>query len=163
MSVPATAEEFEDITLVGIDLDRCDPPGRRMLETSAMDLVTGDHAPLGGVVFLLDREPPEGWGECFEVAERDLGYEDNFVAKLVGSTLELDYDSERFEERFKGLTVAVTHANLAFRAILVERAERRRLAEETRARYRTRIEAAARSAGIPTLRGETSRADEAVH
>lgn len=156
MSVPATEEEFDDVSLVGIDLDRCDPPGRRMLETSAMDLVTGDHTPLGGVVFLLDREPPEGWGECFEVAEADLGYEDSFVAKLVGATLELDYDPERFEERFKGLTVAVTHANLAFRAILVERAERRKQADVRRRHYQARIEEAARSAGIPTVRGESS-------
>lgn len=151
MSTPASVEEYEDVQIVAVDLARSEPPSKRMLEMSAMDIASAESRPLGGVALQLDREPPEGWAECFQVAEGDLGYTGAFQAKVNGQMLELDYDPERFEERFAGLKLAITHANLAYRAILADRAEVRRRSEEAAESYRLKIAEAAQKLGIPTV------------
>src|SRR5688500_11465367 len=113
MSTESAMEQetgFEGGELVGAELARAEPPGKRSRELGAVQSARADHAPLGGVVFLLDREPPDGWMECLQVAEGDLGYEGPYVSKLNGRALELDYDPERFDERFTGLKVAVANA-----------------------------------------------------
>ena len=143
--------EFQGVEIAGIDLARSEPPGKRMLELSAKEIARSDHAPLGGVVFLLDREPPDGWMECLQVAEGELGYEGPYVSKLNGDALELEYDPERFDERFTGLKVAVANANEQYRQLLAERAEQRRRVEEVEAAYRARIAAAAERLGIRTV------------
>ena len=143
--------EFEGVEIVAIDLARSEPPGRRMLDLSAMEIARGESPSLGGVVVMLDREPPDGWIECLQVAEGELGYEGAYVSKLEGRSLELDYDPERFEERFTGLKVAVANANEQYRQLLAERAEQRRRTEEAEAAYRARIAAAAERLGIPTV------------
>ena len=146
-----TEDSFEGVEIVAIDLARSEPPGKKMLELSAMEIARSEHPPLGGVIFLLDREPPDGWYDCLRGAEAELGYEGPYVSKLEGHAIELDYDPERFEERFTGLKVAVANANAQYRQLLAERAEQRRRTEEAEAAYRGRIAAAAEKLGIPTV------------
>jgi hypothetical protein len=143
--------EFQGVELVAIDLARSEPPGKKILELSAMEIARSDQPPLGGVVFLLDREPPDGWQECLHVAETELGYEGPYVSKLNGRSLELNYDPSRFDERFTGLKVAVANANEQYRQLLAERAEQRRRVEEAEAEYRAHIAAAAERLGIRTV------------
>ena len=144
-------DSFEGVEIAAIDLARSAPPGKKMLELSALEIARSEHAPLGGVVFMLDREPPDGWYECLRVAEAELGYEGPYVAKLEGQALELEYDPDRFDERFTGLKVAVANANAQYRLLLAERAEQKRRTEEAEADYRGRIAAAAERLGIRTV------------
>ena len=143
--------EFQGVEIVAIDLTRCEPPGKKILELSAMEIARSDQPPLGGVVFLLNQEPPDAWAECLQAAEAELGYEGPFVSKLNGRSLELDYDPNRFDERFTGLKVAVANANEQYRVLLSDRAEQRRRVDEAEAAYRARIAAAAERLGIRTV------------
>ena len=143
--------EFEEIEIVAIDLARSEPPGKKMLELSAMEIARADQSRLGGVVFLLNREPPHGWEECLRVAEDELGYQGPYLSKLNEESLELTYDPERFDERFTGLKVAIGNANEQYRHLLAERMEQRRRSDEADAAYRARIAAAADRLGIRTV------------
>lgn len=151
MSMQPSETEFQDVEIAAIDLTQSQPPGKKILELSAMEIATASHPPSGGVAFLLDRQPPDGWQECFQSAEAALGYQEPFTAKLHGNTLEVEYDPERFEERVTGLKVAVANANTEYRQILRERAEHRRAAAEAEAEYRRTIADAAERLGIETV------------
>jgi hypothetical protein len=142
---------FQDIEVVAIDLSRSEPPGKRMRELSALEIARHDDPLLGSVVFQLSAEPPEGWDECLRRSEGELGYAGGFLSELNGRSLLLDYDPERFDERFTGLKVSVANANLQYREILAERAENRRRMEEAGARYREKIASAAERLGIRTV------------
>lgn len=146
--------EFQGVEIVAIDLTRSEPPGKKILELSAMEIARSDQTLLGGVVFLLNQEPPDGWEECLRAAEADLGYEGQFISKLNGRSLELDYDPNRFDERFTGLKVSVANANEQYRLLLADRAEQRRRSDEAEAAYRARIAAAAERLGIRTVMEE---------
>jgi hypothetical protein len=151
MATVESSEGFQDIEIVAIDLTQSEPPGKRMRELSAMEIARHDDPLLGSVVFVLSGEPPEGWDECLHRSEAELGYEGEFLSELNGRRLLLDYDPERFDERFTGLRVSVANANQQYREILHERAENRRRMDEAGARYREKIAAAAERLGIRTV------------